>query len=169
EQRTIAVAALASAIGPDGMTGGQQRDLFPLGTDLADIEITHAMKTGALFAAAAEIGCIVAGVSGPHKWMLSDFGMLLGKAFQEFDDLLDKCADLPSLGKDTDQDANTPTIVDLLGHEKAERRALRQIGMAFECLDASAANGAELRRYVLDLTRLMRAQIARTEIQPMNQ
>ena len=160
DQRNLAVACLASAIGPEGMAAGQMRDLVPTGDTLADVELTHVLKTGSLFAAAAELGCIVAGIEGPRKWMLSDYGMLLGKAFQEFDDLIDLSAAPQAAGKDARQDTGKPTVVALIGRDAAERRALRQVELALECLEASCIGARELRRYTLDLTRAMRKTVA---------
>ena len=162
EQRNQAVACLASAIGPVGMAAGQMRDLAPSGTTLGDVELTHALKTGSLFAAAAELGCIAAEVDGARKWMLSDFGMLLGKAFQELDDLIDVSTAVHIAGKDTEKDVGKPTVVGLMGYDGAEKRALRQIELALECLEASGINAGELRRYTLDLTRTMRKIIGRS-------
>ncbi len=156
DQRNLAVASLASAVGPVGMSAGQMRDLHSPGGGIADVELTHALKTGSLFAAAAELGCIVAGVEGPRKWMLSDFGMLLGKAFQEFDDMIDLSTAPHVAGKDTQKDTETATIVGQLGPVAAERRALRQVQLALECLEASCIDASELRNYTLDLTRAMR-------------
>ncbi len=162
KQRNLAVSCLASAIGPVGMAAGQMRDLSPPGATLADVELTHALKTGSLFAAAAELGCVAAEIEGPRKWMLSDFGMLLGKAFQELDDLIDVCTAVHIAGKDTDKDDGKPTVVGLLGYESAEKRALRQVELALECLEASGINAGELRHYTLDLTRTMRKIIGRS-------
>lgn len=159
EQRNQAVICLGSAIGPTGMSAGQMRDICPPEPSLANVELTHALKTGTLFAAAAELGCIAAGVNGPRKWMLSDFGMLLGKAFQEFDDLIDVSTSTRDAGKDTQKDKAKPTVVDILGRDAAMKRALRQIEMALDCLEASRIQADELRRYTLDLTRAMRAVI----------
>ena len=159
EQRNEAVNCLASAIGPTGMSAGQMRDISPPESSLANVELTHALKTGTLFAAAAELGCIASGVDGPRKWMLSDFGMLLGKAFQEFDDLIDVSTAAQSAGKDTDKDKGKPTVVGILGREAAMRRALRQISTALECLEASRIEMDELRPYTLELTRAMRKMI----------
>jgi len=159
EQRHLAATCLASAIGPDGMSGGQSRDLTPPGHEISDVELTHALKTGTLFAAAAELGCIAANVGGPHKWLLSDFGMLLGKAFQEFDDLIDVATGQEQAGKDTLKDGAKPTIVGIMGLERAERRAIQQVETALECLAASGIQAADLRRFTFDLTRAMRTMI----------
>lgn len=159
EQRNNAVVCLASAIGPTGMSAGQMRDISPPEPSLANVELTHALKTGTLFAAAAELGCIASGVDGPRKWMLSDYGMLLGKAFQEFDDLIDVSTSTGDAGKDTLKDHGKPTVVGLLGREAAMARAMRQIAMALDCLEASRIRVDELRQYTLDLTRAMRTVI----------
>ncbi|MEM8971517.1 MAG: polyprenyl synthetase family protein [Pseudomonadota bacterium] len=159
QQRNQAVVCLASAIGPTGMSAGQMRDISPPEPSLANVELTHALKTGTLFAAAAELGCIAAGVDGPRKWMLSDFGMLLGKAFQEFDDLIDVSTAAQDAGKDTQKDEGKPTVVGLLGRDAAMKRALRQIAMALDCLEASRIQVDEIRRYTLDLTKAMRTVI----------
>lgn len=159
EPRAEAVAALAKSVGPQGMAGGQQLDLRPVGQAESDIELVHAMKTGALFAAAAEIGSIVAGIGGPRRSLMREFGMLLGKAFQELDDLIDKHGDIRHEGKDLDQDRSKPTLVHLLGREDAEAHALAQVGLALEYLEAAGVEGRDLRHYVLSLTQTMRGKL----------
>lgn len=159
EQRSLAVTCLAGAVGPDGMTGGQLRDLYPSSIELEDVEVTHAMKTGSLFASAAELGCIAAGFDGAHRKVLKDFGMLLGKAFQEFDDLLDVACAGQVAGKDVDKDRGKPSFVNRLGLERAEKHAIDQISLALECLEASRIRSDELRRFTLGLTREMRSKI----------
>ncbi len=61
-------------------------------------------KTAALFAAAAEVGGVVAGVSAAECAALRDFGMDLGMAFQLVDDALDYAADQAQLGKTVGDD-----------------------------------------------------------------
>src|SRR6185369_16533018 len=60
-----AVATLARRAGSRELLAGQAIDLAGVPTELAAIERMHAAKTGALFAAAAELGAIAAGA--PHK------------------------------------------------------------------------------------------------------
>jgi hypothetical protein len=55
-------------------------------SDFAAIERLHAAKTGALFAAAAELGAIAAGAPLPTSQALGRFGMAIGIAFQHVDD-----------------------------------------------------------------------------------
>ncbi len=56
-------------------------------------------KTAALFAAACQIGAVVAGRSEADEQALADFGLYLGTAFQLVDDALDYAADQAKLGK----------------------------------------------------------------------
>lgn len=61
-------------------------------------------KTAALFAAAAEVGGVVAGVNAQDQAALQSFGMDLGIAFQLVDDALDYAADQAELGKTVGDD-----------------------------------------------------------------
>lgn len=56
-------------------------------------------KTAALFAAACEVGAVVADAGAQKETALRDFGTYLGVAFQLVDDLLDYSADQQKLGK----------------------------------------------------------------------
>lgn len=61
-------------------------------------------KTATLFAAAAEIGAVVAGRPEAEQRALADYGMNLGIAFQLIDDLLDYSALQAQLGKTVGDD-----------------------------------------------------------------
>ena len=61
-------------------------------------------KTAALFAAACQIGAVVAGKSEAEERALSDFGLYIGTAFQLVDDALDYAADQAKLGKTVGDD-----------------------------------------------------------------
>jgi geranylgeranyl pyrophosphate synthase len=89
-----AVAVLARRSGSAELLGGQARDLMlAAGTaappDLAALEVIHAGKTGALFAAAAELGAIAGGAAPAVRADLARYGLALGIAFQHADDLDD--------------------------------------------------------------------------------
>jgi geranylgeranyl diphosphate synthase type II len=156
--RAQAAVALGRAIGPDGMAGGQERDVAGTARTEADVALVHAMKTGALFAAAVEIGTVAAGIEGPRRWLMSDFGMLVGKAFQEFDDLIDAFGTAEQSGKDVGQDGGKVTFVSLQGSVAAERHALGHVQLALECLAASGAREDELEAFVLSLVATMRSR-----------
>ncbi len=61
-------------------------------------------KTAALFAAACEVGAVIANAPDAHKKALHDYGDALGIAFQIVDDLLDYGGASASLGKNTGDD-----------------------------------------------------------------
>lgn len=61
-------------------------------------------KTAALFAAAAEVGPIIAGLSTTERDALKSYGINLGYAFQLIDDALDYGGSSAKLGKDTGDD-----------------------------------------------------------------
>lgn len=88
-----AVALLARRAGARELLAGQAIDLTAAPGDLRDItavERLHAAKTGALFAAAAELGGIAAGAP-PHVCAdLGRYGMAIGIAFQHADDRDDR-------------------------------------------------------------------------------
>jgi len=61
-------------------------------------------KTASLFATAARIGAITAGLPRPHVDALTDFGLAFGMAFQIVDDVLDVTATDDQLGKPAGHD-----------------------------------------------------------------
>jgi geranylgeranyl pyrophosphate synthase len=84
-----AVAVLARRAGARSLLAGQAIDLTVSPAALADIaavERLHAAKTGALFAAAAELGGIAAGAPPATCADLGRYGMAIGIAFQHADD-----------------------------------------------------------------------------------
>ncbi len=86
-----AVRVLAARTGATGLLAGQARDLAGEGRDsLSALERVHEGKTGALFAAAAELGGIAAGADAAARQRLADYGMSFGVAFQHRDDLADR-------------------------------------------------------------------------------
>ena len=81
---------------------GQSLDLeFEARTDVSVKEYFRmtGMKTGALIATAAELGGLVGGGTRSQITALRRFGLLLGKAFQVQDDLLDVVGDPNDFGK----------------------------------------------------------------------
>lgn len=116
ERASSAVATLARAAGPGELLAGQARDLALEGAEpaLTEVELIHRGKTGALFAAAAELGGIAARATRAARDSLSDYGMAIGVAFQHADDRDDD--ELPGL---------------------AERAYHRRRELAFEAVDAT--------------------------------
>ena len=140
-QKLRAVAHLTKAVGPDGLAGGQERDIMcgggADGHSLKEIEQRHLEKTGALFAAAAAIGAELAGADeeGVHK--MHDYGVALGLAYQAFDDVIDVESTSASAGKDVSQDEGKSTVVSLLGRDGARLSAGRWLQRAIDLAESA--------------------------------
>ncbi len=130
ERRTgRALQLLARRPGIRGMLGGQVADVeMEQGKQPVDLERLGRMyekKTGALLAAALEIGCVLAGGSEESRRELKEIGILAGLAFQVQDDILDVTGEEKKLGKPlhSDEKNQKTTYVTLLGLEEAGRQA----------------------------------------------
>jgi farnesyl diphosphate synthase len=129
-QRQIEMLALlARASGSLGMAGGQAVDLASVGRPLnqPELELMHAMKTGALIRAAVLLGAASGetALSAAELLKLDHFSKRIGLLFQVVDDVLDCTASTATLGKTAGKDAaaDKPTYVSLLGLEEARRYA----------------------------------------------
>lgn len=83
-------------------------------------------KTAALFAAACEIGPVIAGAGGQAQAALREYGKNLGIAFQIADDVLDYAAGLEAFGKQPGNDfaegkMTAPVILALAQGDAAEK------------------------------------------------
>jgi farnesyl diphosphate synthase len=156
--RAELVLALARASGLAGMVGGQMLDLEAEGRhgprpgtpSPSEVRRLQAMKTGALLAAAVEMGAILGRAPAGQRIALSAFGQALGAAFQVADDVLDVEASSDAMGKATakDADAGKATLVAALGLEAARSErdrlaadaagALRRFGPEAEILREAA-------------------------------
>lgn len=97
-----------------------------LDTKLEQYERVIASKTARLFAAACEIGPVIAGMNPQQVKALHDYGHALGMAFQIADDVLDYQADASALGKSIGDDfkegkMTAPVIFALESASPAER------------------------------------------------
>jgi farnesyl diphosphate synthase len=133
--RAELVLVLARAAGLGGMAGGQMLDLAAEGRfgareplNEAAILRLQAMKTGALIAAAAEMGAILGAASPQARAALRRYGEAIGAAFQIADDLLDVESSTGALGKAAGKDAaaGKATLVAALGSDRA-RAMLRSL------------------------------------------
>jgi geranylgeranyl diphosphate synthase type II len=158
--RVTAAGVLAAAVGPDGLTGGQELDLRARGDASADdIEQTYRLKTAVLFGAAAQLGGLAAGGKPDATAALHAFGQSLGLAFQAFDDVLDAHAVAGSVGKDVRQDKGKPTLVSLLGREGAEQRARAHVRAALAELGSIGGTETRLGRFASELIRQLTAPL----------
>jgi len=142
------VRLLAHGSGSCGMAGGQAIDLASVGKPLTqpELELMHALKTGALIRAAVLMGAqsgtpLVAA----DLQRLDAFAKRAGLLFQVVDDILDCTASTATLGKTAGKDAaaEKPTYVSLLGLDTARQLAedLRR-----DALGALAEFGPRARR-----------------------
>ncbi len=122
------VRLLAHASGSCGMAGGQAIDLGATGQslNLPELELMHALKTGALIRAAVMLGALCGdALSDEASAALDRFAKRAGLLFQVVDDILDCTASTATLGKTAGKDAvaGKPTYVSLLGLQAAREFA----------------------------------------------
>ncbi len=124
ERRAACAEILAGAVGLDGMCGGQYLDMTGEGKALTAEELNeiNTRKTGALLAAACQLGAAAAGAGERRLAAAAHFGAALGMAFQIRDDMLDVLSTDEELGKPVGSDAeeNKNTYMALYGAEKCE-------------------------------------------------
>lgn len=124
ERRAACAEILAGAVGLDGMCGGQYLDMTGEGKALTAEELNeiNTRKTGALLAAACQLGAAAAGAGERKLAAAAHFGAALGMAFQIRDDMLDVLSTDEELGKPVGSDAeeNKNTYMALYGAEKCE-------------------------------------------------
>lgn len=125
--RAELVQVLASAAGAGGMVGGQVMDIAGEGQalDLHAITRLQQLKTGALLAAAVEMGAVLGKVAPEGRTHLRRYARDVGLAFQIADDLLDHEGDEAAAGKKLRKDAaaGKQTFVGLLGATRAREQA----------------------------------------------
>lgn len=142
------VFLLAHASGSRGMAGGQAIDLASVGQalDQPELELMHALKTGALIRAAVLLGALTGdAMSAAERESLDRFAKRAGLLFQVVDDILDCTASTATLGKTAGKDeaADKPTYVSLLGLERARAYAEE---LRTDALGALAPFGDRARR-----------------------
>lgn len=132
ESRIAAAEVLAKAAGADGMVGGQVLDTLCHVTDEAGLTQLNRLKTCAMISAAAELGCVAAGLDGEKRRQAREFGDGLGLAFQLRDDILDVTGSEDVFGKPIGSDAEEgkTTFVNLRGLGECQREVERQTARA---------------------------------------
>ena len=125
DKKAACAELLASAVGLDGMCCGQYLDMLWEGRSLSEQELTeiNSRKTGALLAAACQMGVAAAGGTERMLECAGHFGAALGMAFQIRDDMLDVLSTEEELGKPigSDSQENKNTYMVLMGREGCEK------------------------------------------------
>ena len=133
------------------MVGGQLLDLLGESRSLSieELETIHRGKTGALIAAAAEIGGMAAGASRRRLTALNRFGASLGLAFQIMDDVLDVTSTTAALGKTVGRDTalRKSTYPGLIGLPEARALAGRTVDDGRDALRAEGLLTEDLERF----------------------
>jgi octaprenyl-diphosphate synthase len=106
-------------------------------------------KTAALFAAACQIGAVVAGRPDQEETALAEYGMKLGIAFQLVDDALDYVADEATLGKTIGDDfregkITLPVLTAFLAGDEREKVFWRRTIETLEQTDADLDHAMQL-------------------------
>ena len=139
-QRSEICFALAKAIGPYGMVGGQQADMDlnnKSSLSLDEIEWIQNHKTGVLISSCSHVASILLNVNDKQRDKIISYASNIGLAFQIADDLLDKDGDETVMGKPVKQDDKneTPNFVTILGRDKATKRALEVSNSAISIIE----------------------------------
>ena len=150
ERQLEMIRVLAAASGSCGMAGGQAIDLGAVGQALnqPELELMHALKTGALIRAAITLGALCGEpLTDEAREALDRFAKRAGLLFQVIDDILDCTANTATLGKTAGKDAaaDKPTYVSLLGLERAREFA---DDLRHQALDALSIFGEHAQRLI---------------------
>ncbi|MBM3623263.1 MAG: polyprenyl synthetase family protein [Alphaproteobacteria bacterium] len=147
EVKLAALRNLTKAVGFDGLSQGQIRDLrdTPDRRDENGLRQLNHQKTSALFINALESGGAVGGATADQIRSLASFGEAIGFAFQLRDDLMDAVVSSEETGKDERQDAGKITFLDLWGEERLRAAIDESLERAREAIgpDSSLSRYAE--------------------------
>ena len=154
------VRTLATASGANGMAGGQMMDMAAESAsfDLPTVTRLQQLKTGALLAAAVEMGAILGRLPIEGRTHLRGYARDIGLAFQIADDLLDAEGDEAAAGKALRKDAvqGKETFLSLLGAPRAREQARMLVEQAVTYLQAYGEEADLLRalaRYIVERDR----------------
>jgi len=160
--RSELILTLGQASGMNGMAGGQMMDMVAdeegISYDLHAVTRLQQLKTGALLAAAVEMGAILGKVAPQGRAPLRAYARDIGLAFQIVDDLLDVEGDADKAGKTLRKDAEQgkQTFVTLMGAPKAREQARALVDQAIGHLSIYGAEADILRalaRFIVERDR----------------
>ena len=150
ETRLRMLEILTRASGSRGMAGGQAIDLESVGKELnlAELEILHIHKTGALIRASVRLATLMdPDIEAEKTQALDRYAKCIGLAFQIRDDILDVEGDTEILGKTQGKDRaqDKPTYPALLGLNGAREKAQELLEESMHCLSGFAEEADPLR------------------------
>ncbi len=127
------VSILSQSSGLAGMVGGQAIDLWlsgrmpslPKPEKEFNLQKLHELKTGALIHAAVDGAALICEATPSERLALSDYGKLLGYAFQLADDIEDSLQDANTLRNDSNQKTLKQSMDTLCEVSKKAREALQ--------------------------------------------
>ena len=124
-------------------------------TRVEELSQIHKMKTGALVAAALDLGAMTAQADPEQRKRLREYGHCIGLAFQITDDLLDVTGDSTRLGKTPGRDADLGklTYPGLLGIENSYEKAEQLVQEACAAVAVFGDRGKwlkELAQFILE-------------------
>lgn len=155
---------IATAIGTEGMVGGQVLDLLgegrtfpasspqPLGPVSTLVQEIHVRKTAALIRASVRAGAILCGAESGTLQALSAYGEHMGLAYQIIDDVLDVVGDERTLGKSAGRDtakATYPAAFGVAGSREIATRLTAEAVAAIRPLGVRGVLLQELARSLL--------------------
>jgi len=132
--------------GLNGMVLGQAIDCYfenkPL--NLEELKFLHIHKTAKLIAASLKMGAILVNLDTKIQEKLYNFGIDLGLLFQIQDDIIDETLSPEEAGKDTKNDNDKNSFVNLLGLDGAIKEAdnlAEKLQKEFSEFDEKLQNG----------------------------
>lgn len=158
-RRSAASREILTALGSEGMVGGQVLDLQMTGSAgrVSEEQLIriHNLKTGRFLEACVQAGALWAGARAPVRKALRRYGRALGLAFQIMDDILDETASSEDLGKTAGKDsaqgkATFPALWGLEESRSAAQRLLSDALRALSDLGPSCQDLRELAHFVVN-------------------
>ena len=147
--RLQAISEVASAIGPQGMVGGQVADITCQGREISpeELKYIHIHKTAKLIQASVKTGAILGGAPNHFLSDIGAYGHFLGLAFQLTDDLLDVLGDEKKTGKAVGKDAKLQkaTYPAFYGLDNTKKMVNDLLHMADQSIDSLGEKGYFLR------------------------
>jgi geranylgeranyl diphosphate synthase type II len=124
------IQKLGTCVGPNGLAGGQVKDLECEKKDdvtMEDLQWIHLHKTAVLLKVSVSAGAILAGATEEEIAACEEYAEKVGLVFQIADDILDVTSSASQLGKMVGMDASAKktTYVSLLGLERSKQEAQR--------------------------------------------